>query len=267
MATGRSLHLGLNSVDPARYGGWDGRLLACENDARDMERLARGAGFETKVLLTPECTVENVVTELGRVVRRSAPGDIVLLTYSGHGGQVPDLDEDESDRLDETLVLYDREFLDDEVRRELAHAADGVRILVFLDCCHSGTAVELPVGAAEGGGFAPRMMPPDRQREIFERDRELYRDIQRSLAEDGGAAEADVLLISACQDHQVAADGPVNGRFTETLLEVWGGGYDTGGYRAFHQDILRRMPRDQSPNLHLSGQVAGDFLDQRPFTV
>lgn len=27
---GLSLHLGLNRVDPAHYGGWDGALTACE---------------------------------------------------------------------------------------------------------------------------------------------------------------------------------------------------------------------------------------------
>ena len=36
-----SLHLGLNAVDPAHYEGWDGKLSACEFDARDMAELAR----------------------------------------------------------------------------------------------------------------------------------------------------------------------------------------------------------------------------------
>ena len=29
MASGRSLHIGLNSVDPKHYAGWDGQLRAC----------------------------------------------------------------------------------------------------------------------------------------------------------------------------------------------------------------------------------------------
>ncbi len=36
MSKGISLHLGMNAVDPAHYGGWSGELLACEADANDM---------------------------------------------------------------------------------------------------------------------------------------------------------------------------------------------------------------------------------------
>ena len=35
MAKGISLNIGLNSVDPNHYGGWDGQLAGCENDAND----------------------------------------------------------------------------------------------------------------------------------------------------------------------------------------------------------------------------------------
>jgi hypothetical protein len=53
---GLSLHLGLNQVDPAQYEGWDGKLAGCENDARDMEAIAKEAGFTTKTLLTDKAT-------------------------------------------------------------------------------------------------------------------------------------------------------------------------------------------------------------------
>ena len=43
-AKGLSLHLGLNGVDPAHYGGWDGALSACEFDAKDMNTLAKAQG-------------------------------------------------------------------------------------------------------------------------------------------------------------------------------------------------------------------------------
>jgi hypothetical protein len=49
---GISLHIGLNRVDPVRYGGWKGELVACENDACDMETIARRQGFVTHSLLT-----------------------------------------------------------------------------------------------------------------------------------------------------------------------------------------------------------------------
>ena len=33
MAKGVSVHIGINEVDPAHYGGWTGALNACEADA------------------------------------------------------------------------------------------------------------------------------------------------------------------------------------------------------------------------------------------
>ncbi|MCQ0025040.1 caspase family protein [Streptomyces somaliensis DSM 40738] len=279
-ATGLSLHIGLNTVDPDRYDGWDGRLLACENDARDMAALARDSGYADTVLLTGEATVDGVTAALRDAAARLGEGDAFLLTYSGHGGQVPDetAGEEEPDALDETLVLYDRQYLDDELNRELARFADGVRILVLLDCCHSGSAVEVrdlltPEALREQFGTADReaveaasrLMPAARQGALYQRDKGFFDELQRELRAE--RRPADALLISACQDNQVAADGPVNGRFTGTLLRVWDGGAYRGDHRAFHRAIVRRMPANQSPNLYLSGRPAESFLAQRPFTV
>ncbi|MFV2120799.1 caspase family protein [Streptomyces sp. Act-28] len=279
-ATGLSLHIGLDTVDPTRYDGWDGRLLACENDARDMAALARDTGHADTVLLTEEATVDGVTAAQRAAAARHRDGDAVLLTYSGPGGPVPDetAGEEEPDALDETLVLYDRQYLDDELNRELARFADGVRVLVLLDCCHSGSGIEVrdlltPEALREQFGTADpkeveavsRLMPLARQVALYQRDREFLRELQRELRADG--RPADALLISACQDNQLAADGPVNGRFTGTLLEVWDGGDYRGGHRAFHRAIVRRMPASQSPHLYVSGRPAESFLAQRPFTV
>ncbi|MFI2733724.1 caspase family protein [Streptomyces sp. NPDC018711] len=269
MATGLSLHVGLNGVDPARYEGWEGTLNACENDARDMARLARTAGFETTTLLTGEGTVANVTSVLRAAAARLVPGDILLFSYSGHGGQVPDATgpDDEPDALDETLVLHDRQFLDDELQQAFRAFAEGVRIVALLDCCHSGSGIELPGGAPEES--TGRFMPEPWQRRLYERDRSYLEDLQRALAKDAAAGGRghDALLVSACQDDQVAADGDVNGAFTGALLRVWDGGAFQGGYRAFHRDIRRLLPPTQSPNLYLTGNPAPDFLDQRPFTI
>ena len=45
MTKGISLNIGLNSVDPKHYGGWDGQLAGCENDANDMADIARYCKF------------------------------------------------------------------------------------------------------------------------------------------------------------------------------------------------------------------------------
>ncbi|MFD8079085.1 caspase family protein [Streptomyces sp. NPDC059718] len=284
MAQSMSIHIGLNNVDPDKYNGWDGKLIACENDARDMEQLAKQAGFKDRtMLLTAEATVGNVNTELRRAAKVLSPGDILLFTYSGHGGQVPDINgpEDEPDRLDETMCFFDREYIDDELYKELEAFAEGVRILAFLDCCHSGTGLrvrQLLTPEAMEEQFqttdpnqietTSRLMPLDKQDELYRRDQGFYDAIQRELdARDSRELGASAVLISACQDNQLAADGLRNGLFTGTLLQVWNGGKFPGGYKAFHREILRRMPATQSPNLFVTGRPSNRFLRQRPFTI
>lgn len=56
MAKGISIHIGLNRVNPNHYqdefgGPWDGALAGCEFDARDMQTLDAGRGFESSILL------------------------------------------------------------------------------------------------------------------------------------------------------------------------------------------------------------------------
>ena len=43
---GVSLHIGLNAVSAAAYGGWDGPLAACEFDANDMAAIAKSKGMK-----------------------------------------------------------------------------------------------------------------------------------------------------------------------------------------------------------------------------
>ncbi|MFE5407013.1 caspase family protein [Streptomyces sp. NPDC056580] len=284
MPRGISLHLGLNGVDPNGYAGWDGKLIACENDARDMDQLAKEAGFQDRTtLLTADATVDNVTKELRKAARTLAAGDLLFFTYSGHGGQIPDLNgpEDEPDRLDETICLYDREYIDDEIYKEFEGFAEGVRILCLLDSCHSGSAVrvrEILTPEALEEQFqtrdrsevetTARIMPLDKQRQVYERDKQRYDEIQRQInARDTRDLGATVLLISACQDNQLAADGLVNGLFTGTLLQVWNGGKFPGGYRAFLREIVKKMPATQSPNLFVTGHANTRFIRQRPFTI
>ncbi|BAC69309.1 peptidase C14 [Streptomyces avermitilis] len=284
MAHGISLHIGLNGVDRTKYGGWDGKLIACENDARDMEQLAKEAGIkERTTLLTPEATVDNITAELRKAAKVLTAGDLLLFSYSGHGGQVPDLNgpEDESDRLDETMCFFDREYIDDELYKEFEGFAEGVRILCFLDCCHSGSGIrvrEILSPEAMEEQFqttdpnqvetTARIMPLDMQAEMYDRNKEFFDDIQRKLnAKDNRDLGATALLISACQDNQLAADGLRNGLFTATVLQVWNGGKFTGGYKAFHREILKQMPAIQSPNLFITGRANNRFITERPFTL
>ncbi|AQW48163.1 caspase family protein [Streptomyces violaceusniger] len=284
MSTGLSVHIGLNQVDPAAYDGWSGELGACEQDAVDMAGIADAAGFDvTDPLLSPAATAETVTATLEAAAGRLAEGDILFLTYSGHGGQVPDLNHDETgDRLDETWVLHDRQLVDDELFELFGKFAKGVRIWLLSDSCHSGTvARRLPemLSAQELDrrfstadpaevGRRIRVMPQSVQSAVYRRDRDAYDRIQNTrTAKDLAKIDASVLQISGCQDNQTSADGIVNGLFTAALLKVWRGGAFAGSYRGLHREIVKRMPPDQTPHLFQAGAPNSAFARQRPFTI
>ena len=87
MAKGISLHIGLNSVNPNSYAGWDGKLNACEADANDMQALVNSRGFKSNKLLTAKATRAAVAAGISDAAKKLVLGDMFLLTYSGHGGQ------------------------------------------------------------------------------------------------------------------------------------------------------------------------------------
>ena len=85
----------------------------------------------------------------------------MVVHYSGHGSQVPDLEGDEPDGLDETIVPHDsgradpetgigpanRDITDDEIYerlRKLSAKTDAITLI--FDSCHSGTISRDPFG-------------------------------------------------------------------------------------------------------------------------
>jgi hypothetical protein len=277
MAKGLALTIGLNSVDPKHYGGWSGELNACEADAEDMANIGKSRKFTVKTLLTKAASRAKVISEISGAARTLKPGDIFMLSYSGHGGQLPDMNNDEPDAQDETWCLYNGELVDDELYAQLWKFSQGVRILVFSDSCHSGTVVKLAyyqgTTAARSSGTSPqgaryRFMPSDVALRTYRANRAFYDRILGNIKKNAEeAVKASVLLISGCQDNQLSADGDFNGLFTSQVLRVWKQGAFKGSYKTFHRAIVRRMPPDQTPNYFRVGRVDPKFEAQRPFTI
>ena len=290
-AQARSIHIGLNAVDPRHYEGWSGDLVACEFDAKDMAAIAAAAGIKSTMFLTKTATRAKILGALRAASKSMRAGDFLFLTYSGHGGQIPDVTGEEKDKLDETWCFYDGELIDDEVFLELSRFAEGVRILVLSDSCHSGTVTRarLPEGGTPGG--RSKMMPPAVAMRTYREHKDFYDKLQRDVAAASGKAEvpdpdsalarivvsprltsiandckSSVILISGCQDNQTSMDGDHNGAFTEELLQVWDHGKFKGNYAQLHAAIKARMPRTQVPNLFTLGPSA-TFLAQTPFAI
>ncbi len=279
MPKGQSLHIGLNSVDPDHYQGWSGVLNACEADAIDMQAIATNQGYTTSSLLTSAATRKNVINEINSVANQLNSGDIFLLTYSGHGGQLPDWNQDEPDQQDETWCLFDGELVDDEIYSLLGRFQSGVRILVFSDSCHSGTAIKsayyynaarsASMKLDESKSTVYRAMPNDVALRVYNANKAIYDPIlnDKTIENARNEVQASALLISGCQDNQFSADGTFNGLFTGTMLRVWANGSFSGTYRDFHGSIVQRMPPDQTPNYYFVGTPSPSFESESPFEI
>jgi len=279
---GISLHIGLNRVDSIHYVGWNGELAACEKDARDMETIARSQGFATQSLLTKAATSTALLDAIEKGAKELVEDDFFLLTYSGHGGQINDVNNDEPDGLDETWVLYDRELVNDELYAMWSHFRPGVRIFVLSDSCHSGTLTKamffnpasfLPhlegrVRASTGPSLRPKFLPPDVQSKVYKERATLYDEIRKKTPRrEKVNVECSVILVSACQDNQVAMDGTKNGLFTEIMLKVWDNGRFSGSYHHFRNEIAGLLPPTQSPKYAIVGHRERAFEHQRPFAI
>ncbi|CAI9401361.1 peptidoglycan-binding protein [Aestuariimicrobium sp. T2.26MG-19.2B] len=285
--TGYSLHIGLNVIDNQAYGITAPVLAGCINDANDMQTIARNCGFQTRRLVDGQATSTAVLTAMSDLAQQATADDIVLISYSGHGGQMPDTNGDEEDGMDETWCLYDRQVVDDELSRMYAQFAPGVRVLVFSDSCHSGTVtravlaiatrealVRNPLGrelwpqGVRVESFRPRALPLSDSLADFHRRQDVYRSVQALAGKTRGTDIcAQVLLISGCQDSQLSGDGDGNGVFTEALKAVWADGGFVGDYHSFHSAIVNRMPADQVPNYYPTGAMTAAYQAQEPFTV
>eukprot|EP01012_Entosiphon_sulcatum_P033436 TRINITY_DN42325_c0_g1_i1.p1 TRINITY_DN42325_c0_g1~~TRINITY_DN42325_c0_g1_i1.p1 ORF type:complete len:403 (+),score=54.76 TRINITY_DN42325_c0_g1_i1:38-1246(+) len=161
----KSVLIGIN------YIGQQGELRGCINDVKIMKQYLTTCGFpstpDSQIILIEEHgyqppTRRNIVDAMKWLTANARPGDNLFLHYSGHGGQVADKDGDESDGKDETLVPLDYtsagQITDDEIYDLLVKSLPkGSRLTVVLDCCHSGTAMDLPYifKASEGATTAP----------------------------------------------------------------------------------------------------------------
>jgi uncharacterized caspase-like protein len=266
MSKGIALLIGVNEVDPNAYDGeWNGKLRFPESDAEAIAEMA--AGFEKHFLRTAEATIDAVKDGIREAAEALQPGDIFMMFYSGHGNRIKDRSGDEfEDNHDETMCLYDGELLDDELYAMWPLFAEGVRVLVMSDSCHSGSITR---GGEDDD--VPKAMPEDVAKSVVRFDPEHYVRVRRNLPSEKGTIGARVRLISGCQEYERSWENkPLqHGRFTAAVMEAWDNGNFEGNYEAFHAAICntKSLGSKQTPNLDTLGGSNPKFDREKPFSI
>lgn len=237
MSKGLSLHIGVNIVDKKHYGDIV-ELKAAVNDAKFWEGFAKKMGFKTRSLHNGKATSTDVLKQLKEYSTALKPGDILMLTYAGHGGSIKNdrPSSEDNEQYDQTWCLYDRQLLDDELYESFEAFAKGVRITVVSDSCHSGTVVRvagtnlselLAEGIADSAkmrGMRSRKLSKEEEALIAMNFKEtVYKPIQDKfkMSSKGKGVQASVKLLAACQDDEETLDGDKNGIFTEAFMDLF----------------------------------------------
>lgn len=243
-----ALLVGLREVNPKAYYGWNGRggCEGCEKDVSNVHDILSDYKFDSaniKSLLTAEATREQVLNNLKTAAATCKAGDMFVFYYTGHGGQVKDLNGDEVDGKDETLVCYDGELIDDDLNKVWVTFPEGVRIVMMTDCCNSETNYRSSI---------------INQREI--RNTGLG-NIAENLVERSDI-KAMMIHVGACSDGDTALGYKNGGLFTQTIKKILDANTFTGTYQQLVDEILLRTADfDQEANYSEYGPVESDAFN------
>eukprot|EP00929_Paragymnodinium_shiwhaense_P066236 TRINITY_DN33198_c0_g1_i1.p1 TRINITY_DN33198_c0_g1~~TRINITY_DN33198_c0_g1_i1.p1 ORF type:complete len:1197 (+),score=328.43 TRINITY_DN33198_c0_g1_i1:102-3692(+) len=242
----RALLIGIN------YFNTDYEMRGCINDVKNVAHLLTETfGWDESAIrvLTDDNpaappTKANILSSLHWLAQDARAGDVLFFHFSGHGEQAIDPSGVEEDGMNETLCPVDFQhngMLTDDVVGEIVvkHLPEGVRLTSVMDCCHSGTGLDLPFQFGDGGWIE---------------DVNPYH------------SKADCMLFSACMDNQKSADcesaaGHTGGAMTTAFCSLLRSGQANVTYPEFMARLQRVMDAQgftQRPVLTSSQQFRYD---------
>lgn len=177
-------------------------------------------GFSTTTLLDEQATFDGIVSHLETFTGKTKKGDIVYLHFSTHGQPVEDVNGDEEDGWDESVVPIDayklykkgvyegkKHLTDDLLNKYIKKLRDKIGstgfLYVVIDACHAGTSSrandETVRGTHVGFTYNNKVFKPSTSKKSH------YR-IEAS------AKQSNVMFIEACRPDQVNTEIKVDGK-------------------------------------------------------
>ena len=124
------------------------QLQGCINDAKSIEAAVRPLAATTRILLDAEVTRAAFLRTWKEMVADSAPGDTLLVTYSGHGSQERQAPSSAADGPRNAFILTNfdsskpglnqERILDEEMQGLWKSVQRRNRVIFVADACHSG---------------------------------------------------------------------------------------------------------------------------------
>jgi hypothetical protein len=219
-----------------------------------------------------QATRANILANLKTVITNAIIGDLIVIQYSGHGTQIPDVNGDEPDRLDECWVPYDiytnGPISDDEIWKIFRSKQSGVEIIMVSDSCHSGTVARAFGRPSKGKAkYLPSATFLNNKNEEWNMP---SGDPSFDNKDTAGMAVDDkspwpVLLLSGCQDHEYSYDAyfnKANGAFSYHALRQLKTLPKIATYLDWYQSIKQVLPSNDYPQ---TPNMVGSYQGHRIF--
>jgi uncharacterized caspase-like protein len=215
------------------------------------------------------------------IIGAAASGDVVAITFSGHGTYVPDLNGDELDGLDEGLCPYDLQtgggaLIDDEIHELFMARKPGVRLVLISDSCHSGTVTRAAAPDPDSDDVPrPRFMPMGNWLPVDQLPKgpsgkpvaTVTVTNAASAFQKGLSRKSGDLLLSGCKEgpnnfsYDAKIKGRPNGAFTYYALKALKGLKPGATYAEWHAAISPQyLPSASYPQ---SPQIWGDAVARK----
>jgi hypothetical protein len=217
------------------YYGSSCELRGCIEDAKNIcQFLKTVAGYpEHNMIVMTDIkhqipslipTKQNIINKLNYLLSVASQYDEMWISYSGHGTQVEDLQNDESDQQDEALCPVDHRIngfiIDDYLLNEfILKLPLNITLISLMDCCHSGTILDLPYLYKNNFKCINKDFTKAVERK-FKRLRELQKKQKEVVVEnpyDLNFTFPSVVCISGCRDDQTSADAFIDNKFAGAM--------------------------------------------------
>lgn len=215
----RAFLVGISHYDTPLTGYQWNNINGIE-DVNLLTPVLKKQGFTTTTLLDEQATFDNIVSQIAQFSNKTKKGDIVYLHFSSHGQPVEDLNGDEEDGWDESIVPIDaykiykkgtyegqKHLTDDMLNKYIRKLREKIGptgfLYVVIDACHAGTSSrandDTVRGTHVGFTYNNKVFKPSASKKSHYRIK-------------ASAKLSNVLFIEACRPDQVNTEIKVDGK-------------------------------------------------------
>lgn len=184
------------------------------NDVQLIERTLRPQGFRVTTLTNSNATASKIRKALSKLQSEVKPGDLICLHFSCHGQPYEDINGDEEDGWDESIIPYDAQMeyekgkyegsshiTDDELHSCIQNLMSKVGstglVCIVIDACHAGNSY---MGDEEEEEFFCR----GTKKGFSPQTKSFHPRINAkgNFLISKSASQSDIIILEACRSYQ-----------------------------------------------------------------